>query len=67
MPIYRMSSQERRALRNRQIQTRLKWSAIVLSATLLAITLLLMHERRSTVSATALPASLEIGNPVTAR
>ena len=67
MPIYRMSSRDRRALRNRRIQAWLKWTAIVLSATLLAITLLLVHARRTVVSGTAEPAALEIGNPVLAR
>ena len=67
MPIYRMSSRDRRALRDRRFQAWLKWAAVVLSATLLAITLLLVHSRRTVVSATALHASLEIGNQVIAR
>ena len=66
MPIYRMSSRDRRALRNRRIQAWLKWTAVVLSATLLAVTLLLVYKRHTALSATAVPASLEVGNPVLA-
>ena len=54
-------------MRNRRIQAWLKWTAVVLSATLLAITWLLVYKRHTVVSATAVPASLEIRNPVLAR
>ena len=67
MPIYKMSSRDRRALRNRRMIAWAKWVAIVLSATLLATTLLLVRARHNLTTDAALPASLEMRSPITAR
>ena len=67
MPIYKMSSRDRRALRNRRLVMWAKWVAIVLSATLLAATLLLVRAQYSLINASGSPASVEVGQPITAR
>ena len=67
MPIYKMSSRDRRALRNRRMIAWAKWVAIVLSAPLLMTTLLLVRARRNLTAGAALPVSLEMREPITAR
>ncbi len=67
MPIYKMSSRDRRALRNRRMVMWAKWVAVALSATLLATTLLLVRSRHTLTAGAALPASLEMQQPIIAR
>ena len=64
MPIYKMSSHERREQRYRLIEKWAKWVAILLSATLLATTFLLLHMRRSSGPAIVAPRAVELAKPV---
>ena len=67
MPIYKLSSRERRALKNLRIVAWAKWVAVVLSVALLATTLLLVRARRSLANGTSLPAAVEMRKPLVAR
>jgi hypothetical protein len=64
-----MSSLDRREQRHRQIAYWMKWGAVIISATLLATTLLLVHKLRTEMG-TSNPASavaIDLRRPVTAR
>ena len=64
MPIYKISSHERREQRYRLIEKWAKWVAILLSATLLATTFLLLHLRRNAAPTMAAPRAVELAKPV---